>query len=111
MAPGILLLAGGGLDRKTTLKVGFIGGFAYYLASLYWLLCIPVTLLPIDGWLALSAYISLFPFLLDLLCWHLAPAPPGYLFKPRWRQRAIWALQCAALWVTNEIIIGRFLSG
>jgi apolipoprotein N-acyltransferase len=111
IAPGILLLAGGGVDRKTTLKIGFTGGFAYYLASLYWLLCIPVTFLPIVGWLALSAYLSLFTALWVFLCWRFAPAPPSDLLKCRWKQRAIWPLQCAALWVTNEIIIGRFLSG
>jgi len=111
LAPGILLLAGCGLDRKKTLKIGFVGGFAYYLASLYWLLCIPVTFLPIVGWLALSAYLSLFTALWVWLCWRLAPALPNDLLKCPWRQRAIWALQCGALWVSNEIIICRFLSG
>ncbi len=111
IAPGMLLLAGGGLERKRVLKVGFVGGFAYYLASLYWLLCIPVTFLPILGWIALSAYLSLFTALWVWLCWRLAPGTPSELLKARWAKRAVWALQCGALWVTNEMIIGRFLSG
>jgi apolipoprotein N-acyltransferase len=111
IAPGMLLLTGGGLDRKTALKVGFVGGLAYYLASLYWLLRIPVIFLPIVGWIALSAYLALFTALWVWLCWRLAPGAPAELLKCSWRARMAWALQCAALWVSSEIIIGRFLSG
>ncbi len=111
LAPGLLLFSAAGLPSRSTLRVGFVGGFCYYLASLYWLLRIPVNFLPILGWIALSAYLALFIAGWVWLCWRFAPSVGRSLLEVRWRSRAAWALQCAALWVTNEMVIGRFLSG
>jgi len=37
----------------------YAGGFAFWLASLYWLLLIPYAFFPILGWLALAAFLAL----------------------------------------------------
>jgi apolipoprotein N-acyltransferase len=111
IAPGMLLFAASVTATKSIFKIGFVGGFAYYLAALYWLLCIPVTFLPILGWIALSAYLAVYTAGWAWLCWRFAPAAASQLLKTRWTQRVLWTLQCAALWVTSEMVIGRFLSG
>jgi apolipoprotein N-acyltransferase len=111
IAPGLLLFSAGATSTKSLLKIGFTGGFAYYLASLYWLLCIPVTFLPILGWIALSAYLAVFTAGWAWVSWKLAPASMDLLLNSGWNRRLLWALQCAAAWVTGEMIIGRFLSG
>ena len=47
-----------GLER---FRIGYVAGLAHYLTSLRWLLLIPVTGFPILGWIALSAYLALYP--------------------------------------------------
>ena len=122
IAPGLLLFAGGGARPGIAFRTGYIGGFAYYLTTLTWLLHIPVTFFPILGWIALSAYLSLYPALFVWLGWKFAPwneaarAPwerdwmRGFI-EQSWTRRAIWAVQCAAIWVALEMTLGRFLTG
>ena len=57
IAPGLLLFAAFGIPPGVAFRTGYIGGFAYYLCTLNWLLYIPVKFFPILGWIALSAYL------------------------------------------------------
>ena len=66
IAPGLMLTAALGRDGAEGFRLGYVAGLAHYLTSLYWLLLIPyrwrgIPLGPAFGWLALSAYLALFP--------------------------------------------------
>lgn len=125
VAPGAMLAAAVGVDGRSAFRLGFIAGLAYHLASLYWLLNIPVMkLAPLTGWLALSGYLALYQAVWVWLCWKIYPAkgsPVGdqedlqkifeSLLAVNWSQRLMWALSCAALWVAGEMVQARFLSG
>lgn len=123
VAPGFLFFSTLGVPRKTAFRIGYFGGFIYYLSTLYWLLFIPVRLLPIIGWIALSAYLSLFTGSWVLIAHYLLPGEVTLHSRPwrepvrsliangSWGGRALWTLKCAAAWVALEIVLGRFLSG
>lgn len=124
IAPGLLLFAAAGFRPGLSFRIGYVGGFVYYLCTLNWLLYIPVKFFPILGWVALSAYLSLYPALWVWICWKLFPKDgsshpaPGNvrekaaaLVTGAWWKRALWAIQCGAVWVALEIFLGRFLSG
>jgi len=132
VAPGLLLFSAAGQPAKIAFRLGWLGGFAFNLAALHWLLFIPVTGFPILGWLALSAYAALYPGLWVWLCWRLAPVPAaasrppdgcagddaavanrrhGPLAEASFGERSVWALKCAVLWVALETILGCFLTG
>ena len=132
VAPGLLLFSAVGVPGKVAFRLGWLGGLAFHLAALHWLLFIPVTGFPILGWLALSAYAALYPGLWVWLCWRLAPVPATSSRRPdatnseeaatasprheppvvaSFGQRAAWALKCAVLWVALETILGCFLTG
>ena len=103
-----------------------MAGLAQYLASLYWLLLIPVTGYPILGWVALSAYCALYPatwvWLISAQT-HPQPlqrrganldaradsSPPGR--GQGWVYRTAWSLTGAAIWVALEMLVGRLFSG
>ena len=61
IAPGLMLLAAWGKRGLESFRIGYVAGLAHYLTSLRWLLLIPVTGFPILGWIALSAYLALYP--------------------------------------------------
>jgi len=125
VAPGAMLAVAAGVDGRSAFRLGFIAGLAYHLASLYWLLHIPVMkLAPLTGWLALSGYLALYQALWVWLCWKIYPVKPSpalereglpQVFEPllatNWSQRLIWSLSCAALWVAGEMVQARFLTG
>ena len=111
IAPGLLLFLARGQSGKSAFRLGYLGGLAFNLTALYWLLYMPVAIAPIFAWLALSAYCALYPALWVWLCWRLHPAAPTDLAGEGWTQRAAWALLCAALWVALEFILGRLLTG
>jgi apolipoprotein N-acyltransferase len=69
VAPGLLLFAACG--SKSPFRIGYVGGLVYFLASLHWLLFIPVTFYPILGWLALCGFLALYP---AAWCWFCARA-------------------------------------
>lgn len=108
VAPGLLLFSAVGQPAKVAFRLGWLGGFAFNLAALHWLLFIPVTGFPILGWLALSAYAALYPGLWVWLCWRIGPK---YFQTSNRGQRAWWTFQCAVLWVALETILGCFLTG
>src|SRR5690606_2642963 len=120
LAPALILASALGTDGRKSFRIGYVAGFAHYLASLYWLLCIPVRGFPILGWIALSAFLSLFPASWTWLCTKyisrsyplaeqtdstsLRAALINWAGQP-WFQRFGTALLCAALWVGLEMII------
>lgn len=127
IAPALMIAAAMGRSRGERFRIGYVAGLTHYLASLYWLLLIPVAWLPILGWVALSAFLSLF---LAGWVWLVAPAgraPDGKgerdgccglslaaldeLASRSWSQRTWWALSGAAGWVAMEMIIARIFSG
>ncbi len=55
-----MLAAAHGKSGGDCFRVGYVSGLAFWLASLYWLLLMPVSGFPILGWLALSAFVALF---------------------------------------------------
>ena len=61
IAPGLILATALGKNGGETWRIGYVAGLAHYLGSLYWLLNIPVTGFPILGWVALAAFLALFP--------------------------------------------------
>ena len=120
VAPGLLLFSAAGQPAKVAFRLGWLGGFAFHLAALHWLLSIPVTGFPILGWLALSAYAAVYPGLWVWLCWRLAPVPAASSRRPdatdreevaTYGQSTAWALKCAVLWVALETILGCVLTG
>ncbi|MCI0743855.1 MAG: hypothetical protein L0Y58_00465, partial [Verrucomicrobia subdivision 3 bacterium] len=121
IAPGILLASGLGAAPWAAFRSGFVGGFAFFLAALYWLLLIPVPVAPIVGWLALSAFLSLYSGLWVWLVWRACPARFDgastttelleRFLETSWRQRFVWSVFAAVAWVAWEMTQARFLSG
>lgn len=133
IAPALILAAALGKSGWERFRIGYVAGLAHYLASLYWLLLIPyrwhsIPVGPAAGWLALSAYLALYP---ATWVWLLGqvhgprsavhglggayPAwlPEGFggLLARSWGQRTLWAVSGAALWVALEMVVARLFSG
>ncbi|MBU6409251.1 MAG: apolipoprotein N-acyltransferase [Verrucomicrobia bacterium] len=107
IAPGLLVFAAG-RSGGGAFRAGYIGGMAFWLASLYWLLLIPAAGFPILGWLALCAYLALFP---AVWLWLVAGQGPQFLDRASWSGRAAWAFCGAAAWVAVEMVRARLLGG
>lgn len=105
VAPGLLLAAGRGQGGRETFWTGCAGGMAFWLASLYWLLLMPVAGLPILAWVALSAYCAAY---FGLWVWL---AGQFEFTETSWAGRTIWAMSGAAVWVALEWLRGQFLGG
>ncbi|MDB6020574.1 MAG: Apolipoprotein N-acyltransferase [Pedosphaera sp.] len=119
-----MLLTAIGKPGRQAFRIGYVAGFAHYLASLYWLLLIPVAWFPILGWAALSAFLALWPATWVWLCWKLFPAQltgngpattienigDQFLSVP-WAGRMMWALSGAAVWVALEMLVSRIFGG
>jgi apolipoprotein N-acyltransferase len=124
IAPGLFLAAAFAVSFGRAFRIGFVAGFAFQLATLYWLLLIPFPVAPILGWLALSAYLALYPATWVWVCWRLFPAelqqmnasvslrtPLDSFQRTSFIQRQLWGLFCATAWVALEMLQARFLSG
>src|SRR5438093_12288232 len=72
IAPGLMLMVAFRCSGGQTFRLGYVAGLTHYLVSLYWLLNIPVTFGPIVGWVALAAYLALYPAVWVWLCWKIA---------------------------------------
>jgi apolipoprotein N-acyltransferase len=111
---------------REAFRIGYVAGLTHYLASLYWLLHIPVMkLAPILAWLGLSGFLALYSGLWVWACWKLYPSgsqrTPCFtasvmssshvLPLAGWSQRLVWSLNCAALWVTWEMVQARLFTG
>jgi apolipoprotein N-acyltransferase len=103
IAPGLMLLAARG---GAAFRLGYLAAFTHYLISLSWLLNIPVRFFPILGWIALAAYLALYPALWTWFCERLRPADDS-----TWTARTGHALACAAAWVAMEMLVSRVLTG
>jgi len=145
IAPGLIVACALGKTGGESFRIGYVAGLAHYLASLYWLLLIPyrwhgIPLGPAAGWLALGAYLALYPALwVWMLCGlsyassEVGPTPAAAPHKeeaispvltpadeklgwpavvsPRWTRRTLWALSGAALWVALEMVVARLFTG
>ena len=133
LAPAALLLSAASTSPRSIFFQGFLVGLVHYLISLHWLLFIPFPTGAVAGWLALSAYMALFPAIWVSICWALRPSdtlhpthnptplPSPFSFRlspliqslpsSPWHQRASWALVCAIAWSSLEFASSRLLSG
>lgn len=135
VAPGgwWLVLLGG--PRGQAFRLGYVGGLAYHLTALRWLLHIPFPAGAVAGWLALSAYLALYVGLWTWACSWLAPPIPverrgrwgstqaATSSPPSWREAALalthaswlrcqaWVLFGAAAWVAGEELVAQVLTG
>jgi apolipoprotein N-acyltransferase len=128
IAPGLILVMAFGRPGKQAFRIGYVAGLAHYLASLYWLLLIPVPFAwawaKVLGWLALGAFLALYTGTWTWLCWKIFPAktatqlaeggikkwPERFLSAP-WSARTGWGVACAAFWVALEMTVARLLGG
>ncbi len=105
ICPALILFAARGKNGADAFRAGYAGGLAFWLASLYWLLYMPVAGLPILGWLALSAYVALFS---GGWTWFVS----RFQFSnSSWLSRLRWTLTGAAAWVALELLRGWLFSG
>lgn len=127
IAPALMLVAAMGKRRAECFRIGYVAGLAHYLVLLHWLLFIPVTGFPILGWIALCAYLALYPATWVWLASRIsnfkfqtpgsAPVRNSWLAAVQeisswpWRRRMLWAFSCAAIWVALEMILARLMSG
>ncbi len=110
VAPGVLIAAARGKRGGDAFRVGYVAGLAHFLSSLSWLLLIPVTGYPILGWVALAAYLALYPAVWVWLVnwWGERPREPE---QTSWSRRTLWSLGGAAAWVALEMVRARLFSG
>ena len=105
VAPALLVFAAREKSGADSFRVGYIGGFTFWLASLYWLLLMPATGFPILAWLALSAYVALF---FGAWTWIIS----NFQFPiSNWLARVRWTFFGAATWVALEWLRGWLISG
>jgi apolipoprotein N-acyltransferase len=139
VAPALMVAAALGKRGGESFRIGYFAGFAYYLASLYWLLLIPyrwhsIPLGPAAGWVSLSAYLAVFP---ATWVWLLSEGRPktaggsvsnsealgvaepavvrlrglSGVMARSWGRRTLWAICGAALWVALEMVVARLWTG
>lgn len=104
IAPALLLASAYGTTGGAAWRIGYTGGLVFWLISLSWLLEIPVTGFPILGWVALAAFMAIYP---ATWVWLLA----GKIGHGTWLRRCFWSLGGAAAWVALEMIRARLLGG
>ncbi len=118
IAPGLILASALGKRGAERFRIGYIAGLAHYLASLYWLLLIPyrwhgIPFGPALGWLALSAYLAVYPAIWVWLLPSAQKTATNLSGVPvqTWAHRTLWSLYGAALWVALEMVIARMFTG
>jgi apolipoprotein N-acyltransferase len=119
VAPGLMVGAALGRTGWERFRIGYVAGLIFYLVQLYWLLNIPfkwhgVPVGPAAGWLALCAYMALFPAVWVWLVSGLfdrKKGEGGATALPGWLGRAGICLYAAAAWVALEMVIARLFSG
>ena len=103
--PALVLFAARGQHGADAFRTGCAAGLAFWLASLDWLLLMPVAGLPILGWAALSGYCAAF---FGAWTWFVSHFPFPI---SSWAGRMRWALTGAAAWVALEFLRGWLFSG
>ncbi|MFT4588308.1 MAG: apolipoprotein N-acyltransferase [Limisphaerales bacterium] len=124
VVPAIWLLCSMGRSGRERFYIGLVGGLCFCLPALHWFRYIPYPIAPYIGWVALSAYLALYPAFWVWLCWRIFPARlegdgseatlPQLVerfFSVSWAARAAWILSCAVIWVATEMLIGSLLTG
>jgi apolipoprotein N-acyltransferase len=106
VAPALMLAAARGQTGADAFRVGFVGGLFFWLASLSWLLRIPVAGYPILGWLALSAFMAAFNGV-----WIWAISNFKFQISNSWSRRTLWTLAGAATWAALEMFRARIFGG
>jgi apolipoprotein N-acyltransferase len=105
ICPALLLFAARGKNGADAFRAGCAGGLAFWLASLHWLLFMPVAGLPVLGWLALSAYCAAY---FGAWTWFVS----NFEFPAAsWSARLRWTFTGAAAWVALEFLRGWLLGG
>src|SRR6266849_3633483 len=121
-----------GTASGESFRLGYVAGVAHYLSMLYWLLLIPyrwhgLPLGPGLGWLALGAFLALFP---ATWTWLITPVvrtekhrvsegtgkeaesgEPSRVLPRNWAVRMTWTMSAAAAWVALEMVLARILGG
>lgn len=115
VAPGCILFSALGRHKGESFRIGYVGGLAHYLGSLYWLLLIPFPAGAVAGWLALGVYLALYPAIWVWICWRILPSRASqsiqeFLALPL-NQRALWSLMSGVVWVALEMIVARLFTG
>lgn len=115
VAPGLMLAAALGSRAGEAFRLGYVSGLTHFLSSLYWLLLIPVSWTPILGWLALGAFLALYPAVWVWLSLAVPWQPAGQgsgvpTVAARW-SRLLWPMYAGALWVALEFLRSWLLSG
>lgn len=108
IAPAVLLLAARNQSGPDSVRTGCVAGLVFWLASLTWLLRIPVAGFPILGWLALSGYLCGFT---GAWVWFVNRTRSRNGSPESWASRTIWALGGAAAWVALELLRGWLFTG
>jgi apolipoprotein N-acyltransferase len=108
VAPALMIAAAYGKRGCDAFRVGYVAGLAHFLSSLYWLLLIPVTGYPILGWIALGAYVAVYP---AIWVWLISNSKFRISNPESWSSRTFWSLAGAAAWVALEMVRGRLFSG
>ena len=100
-----MLACARGKTGGESFRIGYVAGLSFWLASLYWLLLMPVAGFPILGWFALSAYLALYPAVWVWL------SPEKSAKADLERGEICWSLAGAAVWVALEMIRARLFGG
>ena len=114
--------AGGKPTGRKVFGFGYGVGLVFWLLDLYWLLYNPFPSGAVAGWLALSAYLALYPAVFVWGIWKGLeaigpkenPERGGYRWRwseVPWVNRQILYAWGALLWVALEMVRARFLSG
>jgi apolipoprotein N-acyltransferase len=74
LAPALMLTSSLGARWSRAFALGYLAGLTHYLLSLHWLLYNPFPAGAAAGWLALSAYLALFPAVWVFCSARLLPA-------------------------------------
>ena len=122
VAPALMVAAARGKGGADAFRVGYVAGLAHFLTSLYWLMLMPVTGLPILAWVALCAYLAFYFGVWTWLLSRWGERPREPLFQTSdgssvasphqtWSYRFLWSLGGAASWVALEMVRARLLSG
>ena len=74
ITPALILIASNYPHSQAALRKSYFIGILNYLVSLHWLLHMPFLFGAISGWLALSAYMAVYPMLWVWFCRLLMPA-------------------------------------
>jgi len=82
LGPSLLLVAALGARGGRAFRLGYLAGLVWHLVALRWLLLIPFPAGAAAGWLALSAYLALYPAAWVWLCWRLCPFPSRHTVDP-----------------------------